>query len=159
MHRFKNFNLGNLKNAGHSGSISFVYNCITIVYRSGICYKFYYFILFLSILIFILRFIYFWFLNESMNESGMKREWLKDLKKRWHQFNRNCSCLNLKNVIFLQSSNIIHLLKASVVLYRLGLLHLNVSSWLLQRSLQLQAWSQWQEQQGRITQHWHLQHF
>lgn len=44
MRRFKNFNLGNLKNASHSGKISFVYNYVTKLYRSGICNEYYYFI-------------------------------------------------------------------------------------------------------------------
>lgn len=76
MRRFKNFNLGNLKNASHSGKISFVYNYVTKLYRSGICNEYYYFIFLISILIYMYNFntIYFWVLNECMNEGGMERE-------------------------------------------------------------------------------------
>lgn len=42
MHEFKYYNLGNLNNAGHSGSISFEYNGIIILYRSGICLEYNY---------------------------------------------------------------------------------------------------------------------
>lgn len=47
MRRLKKFNIGNLKNVAHSGN--FFFNCITKLYKGGICYEYYYCIICISI--------------------------------------------------------------------------------------------------------------
>lgn len=55
--------------------------------------------LFLSILIYYLRSIYFWFFNQCINESRLVRKWVKYLKKKnWHHVKKMLYVLNLKNV-------------------------------------------------------------